>query len=91
MFKANDLPRLKGFRHPPMVIAYAVWAYHCFALSLHDVGDLMAERGVIVSHESIRAWVARFGPQFAAKIRRDRPRPADKWYLNEILITMGGK
>ncbi len=55
MFKADDLPRLKGFRHPPIVIAYAVWVYHRFALSLRDVEDLMAERGVIVSHESIRA------------------------------------
>ncbi len=55
MFKANDLARLKGFCHPPMVVAYAVWVYHRFALSLRDVGDLMAERGVIVSHESIRA------------------------------------
>ncbi len=48
MFKTNDLPRLKGFRHPPMVVAYAVWAYHRFALSLRDVEGLMAERGVIL-------------------------------------------
>ncbi len=81
MFKANDLARLKGFCHPTMVVAYAVWVYHRFGLSLRDVGDLMAKRGVIVPHESIRAWVARFGPQFAAKIRRDRPHPADKWVI----------
>ncbi len=89
--KANDLARLKGFRHPPMVIAYVVWAYHRFGLSLRDVENLMEERGVIVSHESIRAWVASFGPQFAAKIRHDRQRQSDKWYLDEMGITMGGE
>jgi Transposase and inactivated derivatives len=77
-------PRLKGFRFPRSVISYAVWAYHRFNLSLRDVEDLLAERGVIVTHETIRDWVARFGPQMAAQIRRGRSQPAYKWHLDEM-------
>ena len=73
MLNLADLSRLKGFRFPRSVIGYAVWAYHRFALSLRDVEDLLAARGITVSYETIRDWVARFGSQFAAKIRRDRP------------------
>ena len=83
--------RLKGFRFPRSVIAYAVWAYHRFALSLRDVEDLLAERGGIVSYESIRVWCQRFGTQIAAKIRRDRPAAAGKWHLDEVVISMRGK
>lgn len=56
-----QMPRLKGFRFAREIIAYAVWAYHRFALSTADVEDLLAERGVIVSREAIRLWVNRFG------------------------------
>ncbi len=80
--------RLKGFRFPRSIISYAVWAYHRFALSLRDVEDLLAERGVIVSYESIRVWCQRFGTQIAAKIRRDRPAPADKWHLDEVVVSI---
>jgi putative transposase len=82
---------LKGHRFPRSVIGYAVWAYHRFALSLRDVEDLLAERGITVSHETIRVWVAKFGTQIAAKIRRDRPQSADKWYLDEVVIPIRGK
>lgn len=85
------LPRLKGFRYPREIIAYAVWAYHRFALSTADVEDLLAERGVIVSREAIRLWVNRFGRHFADCVRRDRPRPSDKWHLDEVVITIRGK
>ena len=84
-------PRLKGFRFPRSIISYAVWAYHRFALSLRDVEDLLAERGVIVSYESIRLWCQRFGTQIAARIRRDRPAPADKWHLDEVVIPIRGR
>ena len=84
------MPRLKGFRDPREVIAYAVWAYHRFALSTEDVEDLLAERGVMVSREAIRGWVNRFGAHFAACIRRDRPRPNDKWHLDEVVIPING-
>jgi putative transposase len=91
MLNLCDLSRLKGFRFPRSVIGYAVWAYHRFALSLRDVEDLLASRGITVSYETIRDWVARFGAQFAAKVRRDRPRPADKWHLDEVVVLIKGR
>ena len=91
MLNLSDLSRLKGFRFPRAVIGYVVWAYHRFALSLRDVEDLLAARGIKVSHETVRDWVVRFGPQFAAKVRRDRPRPADKWHLDQVVIRIKGK
>lgn len=91
MLNLSDLSRLKGFRFPRSVIGYAVWAYHRFALSLRDVEDLLAARGITVSYETIRDWVARFGVQFTAKVRRDRPRPADKWHLDEVVVPIKGR
>ena len=90
MLQLDDLSRLKGHRFPRTVIGYAVWAYHRFALSLRDVEDLLAERGVVVSHETIRVWVAKFGTQIAAKIRRHRPGPTDKWHLDEVVLKING-
>jgi putative transposase len=87
---AASMPRLKGFCHPREIIAYAVWSHHRFALSTADVEDLLAERGVIVSRETIRLWVHRFGAHFAACIRRDRPQPNDKWHLDEVVIPIDG-
>ena len=84
MLNLSDLSRLKGYRFPRSVIGYAVWAYHRFPLSLRGVEDLLASREIVVSYETIRDWVARFGVQFAAKIRRDRPGSADKWHLDEV-------
>jgi len=68
-----QMPRLKGLRFTREIIAYAVWAYHRFALSTGDVEDLLAERGVIVSRKTIRLWVNRFGRHFADCVRRGRP------------------
>jgi putative transposase len=87
----TEMPRLKGFRYPREVIAYAAWAYQRLALSKADVEDLLAARGVIVSREAIRLWVNRFGRHFADCIRRDRPRPNDKWQMDEVVITIRGK
>lgn len=87
---SSSMPRLKGFRFPREIIGYAVWAYHCFALSTADVEDLLAERGAIVSREAIRNWVNRFGTHFAACIRRDRPRPNDKWHMDEVVVPING-
>ena len=84
-------PRIKGFRFPRAIISYAVWAYHRFNLSTADVEDLLAERGIIVSRAAIRLWVNRFGRHFANCIRRDRPRPNDKWHMDEVMITICGK
>jgi putative transposase len=65
--------------------------YHRFAMSTADVEDLLAERDVIVSREAIRSWVNRFGPHFVNCVRRDRPRPNDKWHLDEVVISIRGK
>lgn len=91
MLNLSDLSRLKGLRFPRSVIGYAVWVYHRFTLSLRDVEDLLAARGITVTYETIRDWVARFGVQFAAKVRRDRPRPADKWHLDEVVVPIKGR
>ncbi len=83
-------PRLKGYRFPRSIISYAVWAYHRFALSLRDVQDLLAERGIVVSHETIRTWVSKFGAQMAKRLRATRTHPSDEWHLDEVVIQIGG-
>ena len=91
MFNLSDCSSLKGFRFPRSVISYAVWTYHRFALSLRDVEDLLASRSIKVSYETIRDWVARFGSQIAAKIRKARPKPSDKWHLDEVVLMIKGE
>jgi putative transposase len=65
---------------------YAVWLYHVFSLSLRDAELILAERGITVSHETIRQWCLKFGADFARKLRRRRPKPGDTWHLDEVLI-----
>ena len=77
-------------RFPAELISHAVWLYHVFSLSFRDVELLLAERGVIVSYESIRQWCVKFGASFAGKLRRRRPRPGDKWHLDEVFIRIQG-
>lgn len=84
------MPGLKGYRFPREIVADAVWAYYRFALSTADVEDLLAERGVMVSRETVRNWVNRFGPHFADCIRCDRPRPRDKWHMDEVVVPING-
>jgi hypothetical protein len=78
--------RYKGYRYPIEVIGHAVWLYQRFALSLRDVEELMLGRGVVVTYETIRSWCAKFGPDYAARLRRRRPRPGDKWHLDEVFV-----
>lgn len=85
---ASSMPRLKGFRFPLKIVAYAVWAYRRFAVSAACVEGLLAVRGVIVSREAIRLWVNRFGSHFAACIRLDRTRPTGKWHMDEVVIPI---
>ncbi len=70
MTKPKQSGAFSGHRFPPEIISYAVWAYHRFPMSLRDAEDLLAARGVVVSYETIRAWVAKFGLQYAKAIRR---------------------
>jgi putative transposase len=82
--------RYKGYRYPIEVIGHAVWLYHCFALSLRDVEELMLARGVVVTYETIRSWCGKFGPVYANQLRRQRPRPGDKWHLDEVFVKING-
>ena len=72
-------PSYKGHRYPVEVISHCVWLYHRFPLSYREVEELMLERGVIVSYETVRRWCAKFGQAYASALRRRRPRPGDKW------------
>ncbi len=77
-------------RFPAEIISHAVWLYHVFSLSLRDVELILAERGVIVTHESIRLWCTKFGGDFARRLKRRRPRPGDTWHLDEVFIRVRG-
>jgi putative transposase len=78
-------------RFPPEVIRHAVWLYLRFTLSYRDVEDLLAERGVEVSNESVRRWVLKFGPRIARNLRRTRPKPHDRWHLDEMVVSIAGQ
>jgi putative transposase len=77
-------------RFPAEIISHAVWLYHVFSLSLRDVELLLAERGIVVSYESVRQWCKKFGQTFAGRLRRRRPRSGDKWHMDEVFIRIGG-
>jgi putative transposase len=81
----------KRHRFPPDVIRHAVWLYFRFALSLRDVEDLLAERGIEVSYETVRCWTRKFGRAFAGNLRRSRPRPTATWHLDEMVVKIGGR
>src|ERR671910_2852270 len=76
---------------PAEIIRHATWLYLRFTLSYRDVEELLAERGVETSYESIRRWVLKFGPMFARNLRRLRPRPTGTWHLDEMVISIQGR
>ena len=78
-------------RFPPPIIQHAIWLYLRFTLSYRDVEDLLAERGLEISYETVRRWVLKFGPGIARKLRRCRPRPSDRWHLDEMVVRIAGK
>src|SRR5881396_2543543 len=84
-------PSYAGYRFPPEVISYTVWLYFRFPLSLRMVEELLAARGITVSHETIRQWALKFGQAFANEIRRRLPRAGDKWHLDEVQIRIAGE
>jgi putative transposase len=84
-------PSYRGHRFPPAIISYSVWLYHRFTLSLRDVEDLLAERGVIVSYESIRYWCRKFGPEYARTLRKKQGRLGDVWHVDELVVTIRGQ
>src|SRR4051812_41095396 len=75
-------------RFPPIVIQHAVWLYLRFTLSYRDVEELVAERGLDISYETVRSWVLKFGPVIARRLRRRRPRPSDRWHLDEMVVRI---
>ncbi len=81
----------RNLHFPSSIIQYAVWLYARFNLSLRDVEELLAERGIEVSYETIRRWVIRFGPQIARRLRRGRPRAHPQWHLDEMYVSIGGR
>jgi putative transposase len=83
-------PSYAGYRFPAEVISYAVYLYFRFPLSLRIVEEMLAVRGIDVSHETVRKWGLTFGRAIANGIRRRRPRGGDKWHLDEMVVTIAG-
>jgi putative transposase len=79
-----------GYRFPAEVISQAMWLYFRFPLSLRMVEEMLAARGIVVSHETVRQWALKFGQEFANRIRQRLPRAGDKWHLDEVSIRIAG-
>ena len=78
-------------RFPPPIIQHAIWLYLRFTLSYRDVEELLDSRGLVVSYETVRRWVLKFGPLIAGELRRRRPRPSDRWHFDEMVVRIAGK
>ena len=87
----SQTPNYHGYRFPPEIISHAVWLYHRFCLSFRDAEDLLAQRGVTVTYETIRHWCHAFGPDYARRLRRGRGRMGDTWSLDELFVTIQGR
>ena len=83
-------PSYAGHRFPAEVISHAVWLYFRFPLSLRHVDEILAARGIAVSHETVRQWGLKFGQAFANQIRRRLPQAGDKWHLDEVVVKISG-
>ncbi len=84
-------PSYHGYRFPPEIISHAVWLYYRFCLSFRDVEDLLAERGITVSYETIRQWSRKFGAEYARKLKQREGRLGDTWHLDELFVTIQGE
>ena len=84
-------PRYHGYRFPPEVISHAIWLYYRFNLSFRDIEDLLAQRGIIVSYETIRRWSLKFGPAYRRSLKRREGKLGDIWHVDEVFIRMGGE
>ena len=87
----SPAPSYYGYRFPSEIISHAVWLYYRFALSFRDVEDLLAQRGVTVTYETIRQWCCTFGPAYARSLRRRRGRMGDTWHLDELFVNIRGR
>ncbi|WP_374710696.1 IS6 family transposase [Rhodococcus sp. USK10] len=88
MVVSTAAPSYKRHRYPS---DHCVWLYFRFTLSFRDVEEVMLRRGVVVTYETIRRWCAKFGQDYANRLRRRRARPGDKWYLDEVFVKINGK
>ncbi len=80
-----------GYRFPGEVISHGVWLYYRFSLSLRDVEELLAKRGILVSYETIRQWCRKFGPEYAGKLERRQGQLGDIWHLDEVFVRIRGE
>ena len=87
----TNTPNYYRHRFPPDIISYAVWLYHRFCLSFRDVEDLLAQRGITVSYETIRQWCQKFGGKYARTLRHRQGRLGDIWHMDELFVTIRGK
>jgi putative transposase len=90
MTPPDEPARDKNHRFPGEIISHGVWLYYRFPLSYRDVQELLFERGIDVTHEAIRQWCRKFGQDYANQLKRRRPRPGDKWHLDEVFLTING-
>jgi len=81
----------KRHRFPPEIIAHAVWLYFRFSLSLRLVEEMLLERGMVVSYETVRRWALKFGPEYTRRLKRKRPSRRDIWHLDEVVVTISGQ
>ena len=88
---SRSTSRYKRHRFPPEIIQYAVWLYHRFDLSHRDIEDLLAERGIGVSHESIRLWCNQFGPQYAKRLKHRHQGFGEPFSIDEAFVKIRGK
>ena len=84
-------PSYHGYRFPAEIISHAVWLYHRFSLSFRDVEDLLAQRSIMVTYETVRQWCLTFGPSYARTLRRRRGRLGDTWHLDELFVAINGR
>ena len=84
-------PSYKGYRFPPEVISHAVWLYFRFSLSFRDIEELLAQRGIVVTYETVRLWCFTFGQTYANELHRRRPRCGDTWHLDEVYLKINRK
>ena len=87
----NDSSACRGYRYPSDIIGHAVRLYRRFTLSFRDVEDLLAQRGIVVSYESVRRWCGKFGTDYAQQVRKSRGTLGNRWYLDEVTVSIQGQ
>ena len=87
----NSQSQYHGYRFPSEIISHTVWLYHRFTLSFRDIEDLLAERGIVVTYETVRQWCLKFGLDYAKKLRKRQGKLGDTWFMDEVFIKINGK